>query len=126
MEKGSIQGMWKRFRRDGETTTSYNITVPETDSKRKGMTPTKEVQKEMETEKRSKKEEEVVLLGHLMARHLGSVEAAAQPCRHQGVLWLGTVGGLGTGVQFKSLSILYKYKILRLCFYRKHGHLRNI
>ena len=92
--------MWKRFRRDGETTTSYNITVPETDSKRKGMTPTKEVQKEMETEKRSKKEEEVVLMGQLMARHLGSVEAAAQPCRHQWVLWLGTVGGLGTGVQF--------------------------
>ena len=67
MEKGGIQGTWKRFRRDGETATSYNKAVPETGLKRKGTTQTKEVQKEMETEKWSKKEEEVALMGQLMA-----------------------------------------------------------
>ena len=83
MEKGGIQGTWKRFRRDSEAAASYTTAVPETGSKRKGTTPSKEVQKEMETRKWSKKEEEVALMGQLMARHLGSTEAAVQPHCHQ-------------------------------------------
>ena len=37
----------------------------------------KEVQEEAESGKRSKKENEVVLVGHLLAKHLGLTEAAA-------------------------------------------------
>lgn len=44
--------------------------------------PLKEVQEEARSEKRSKKEEEVALLGQLMAKHLGSAEATVQPRRH--------------------------------------------
>ena len=40
--------------------------------------PLKEVLEEAEEGKRCKKEEDVVLMGHLLAQHLGSVESAAQ------------------------------------------------
>lgn len=43
MEKGGNQGTWKQIRRDGDETGSYSTTVSETGSKRKGMTPSKEV-----------------------------------------------------------------------------------
>ena len=39
--------------------------------------PLKEVLEEAEEGKRCKKEAEVVLVGHLLAKHLGSAEAAA-------------------------------------------------
>ena len=39
--------------------------------------PIKEALEGTEPEKRSKKEAEVVLVGHLLAKHLGSAEAAA-------------------------------------------------
>lgn len=83
MEKGGNRGTWKRIRRDGDEIGSYSTTGPETGSKRKRMTLSKEVQEKIETGKRSKKEEEVVFMGHLMARHLGSAEAALQPRRDQ-------------------------------------------
>lgn len=77
MEKGGNQGTCKRIRRDGEAAASYTIAMLEIGSKRKGMTLLKEIQKEMEIGKRSKKEEEVALMGQLMARHLGSAEVVA-------------------------------------------------
>ena len=40
--------------------------------------PLKEVLEEAEEGKRCKKEEDVVLMGHLLAQHLGSVESVAQ------------------------------------------------
>ena len=45
--------------------------------------PIKEALEEAELVKRSKKEVEVVLVGHLLAKHLGSAEAVAQPRHHQ-------------------------------------------
>ena len=39
--------------------------------------PIKEAFKKAKSGKRSKKEAEVVLVGHLLAKHLGSAEAAA-------------------------------------------------
>lgn len=82
MEKRGNQGTWKRLRRDGDETRNYFTTMLETGSKRKGMTPSTEVQEEIETGKRSKKEQEVAFMGHLMVRHLGSAEVAVQPRRH--------------------------------------------
>ena len=83
MEKVGIQGTWKRLRRDGELAASVTSAMLGIGSKRKGTTPLKEVQKELENGKRCKKEDEVALMGQLMARHLGLAEAAAQPRRYQ-------------------------------------------
>ena len=55
----------------------------ESGSKRKGTAPLKELQEETENRKRSKKENEVGLEGHLLAEHMGSAKVAAQPHRHQ-------------------------------------------
>ena len=55
----------------------------ESGSKRKGTAPLKELQEETGNRKRSKKENEVGLEGHLLAEHMGSAKVAAQPRRHQ-------------------------------------------
>ena len=83
VKRGVNQGIWKRIQQDGDEATSYTAAVPETGLKRKGTMPLKEVQDKTESGKWSKKEEEVVVVGQLMAKHLGSAEATAQPHRYQ-------------------------------------------
>ena len=78
MKNGVKQGTWKRYWREGENARSLIGTGSESRSKRKGTMPLKEVLEEAEEGKRCKKEEDVVLMGHLLAQHLGSVESAAQ------------------------------------------------
>ena len=82
-QHGVNQSTWKRFRREGKVAASSTVDGPEIGSKRKGEMPIKEALEETEPEKRSKKEAEVVLVGHLLAKHLGSAEVAVQPRRHQ-------------------------------------------
>ena len=77
MKRGVNQGIWKRIQQDGDEATSYTAAVPETGLKRKGTMLLKEVQDKTESGKWSKKEEEVVVVGQLMAKHLGSAEATA-------------------------------------------------
>ena len=77
VQNGVNQGTWKRYRREGENAGSLIGTGSESRSKRKGTMPLKEVLEEAEEGKRCKKEEDVVLMGHLLAQHLGSVEPAA-------------------------------------------------
>ena len=83
VQNGANQGTWKRYRREGENAGSLIGTEVESGSKRKGTMLLKEVLEEAEEGKRCKKEEEVVLMGHLLAQHLGSVEPVAQLRRHQ-------------------------------------------
>ena len=57
MQNGVNQGIWKRYRREGENAGGLIGTGPESGSKRKGMMPLKEVLEEAEAGKRCKKEE---------------------------------------------------------------------
>ena len=82
-QKGVNQGTRKRFRGDGKDAASLTIDRPEIGSKWKGTMPIKEAFKKAKSGKRSKKEAEVVLVGYLLAKHLGSAEAVAQPRHHQ-------------------------------------------
>ena len=57
VQNGVNQGIWKRYRREGENAGGLIGTGPESGSKRKGMMPLKEVLEEAEAGKRCKKEE---------------------------------------------------------------------
>ena len=75
--------MWKQVQREGDEAASCTVAVPENGLKRKGTMSFKEVQEEAGLGRWSKKEEEVVLVGQLMEKHLGSAKTVAQPRRHQ-------------------------------------------
>ena len=75
-QNGTNLRTWKRLRRDGVVAVHLSDNGSEMGSKQKGTTLLKEVQEEAENRKRSKKENEVVLVGHLLAEHMGLAEVA--------------------------------------------------
>ena len=82
-QNGAKLGTWKQLRRDGVEAAHLSDNGFKSGSKWKGTAPLKELQEETENRKKSKKENEVGLEGHLLAEHMGLAEVAVQPRRHQ-------------------------------------------
>nr|POE72629.1 hypothetical protein CFP56_10745 [Quercus suber] len=76
-------GTWKRIPRGGVQGEGEIKDPAEIGAKRKKSRLLQELDKNVVSEKRSKFEGKVVEMGQLMAKHMGSAEAAGQPCRNQ-------------------------------------------